>query len=148
QYTREWKACQNISGKKPEPIFVKKQFASGYDVDAEVLCRSLLKKVNAGTDFLETPEIRALLLGPFGNFVASTIGCEFKIHGGWLHRKPCGWTGAKDWHADSGPGTRFNVFLYLSPGSREYGPTSFLPWEQSERIFQDEISLLEPSLLQ
>jgi hypothetical protein len=92
----------------------------------------------SGEGWNRYPELEELFRGDLGDLLRAAFRSEFKIASGWLGYKKGGVEARKMWHADSGPGTRLNVFVYLSEGQLENAPTSLLPWQESADIFFDE----------
>jgi hypothetical protein len=91
-----------------------------------------------GEGWRRFPEIEYLFQGDLGSLIRAAFRSEFKILHGFFGRKEGGAATRKLWHSDSGPGTCINVFVYLSDGQPDFGPTIILPWPESQEIFVTE----------
>jgi hypothetical protein len=159
-YTAYYRRCQAEFAARAASIkfpdvnaqFREKQFASAVTPGSTKLLTSMATRIRtemsagrdpfvaggasfAGDGWSRHPELEELFRTDLGDFIRSVFCSEFKIAAGWLNYKKGGVAEPKLWHSDSGPGTRLNVFVYLSEGRLENAPTAILPWAQSEEIF-------------
>ncbi|MEM7122379.1 MAG: hypothetical protein AAF563_13935 [Pseudomonadota bacterium] len=92
----------------------------------------------AGDVWMDFPEVRDLLRGPIGSFLASYYATHVKYYFGSCYRSkrrsnlPAG---SQLWHSDSGPGICTNVMVYLTDVGAHDGPLQVLPWHASLPIF-------------